>query len=355
MNIRQQLEEQEMKILAPYSLKNKFSAGRKISEKGSEKDEYRLDFARDRDRIIHTKAFRRLKGKTQVFVAHHGDHFRSRLSHSLEVAQIARTLARIFRVNEDVVEAVALAHDLGHTPFGHAGQDILAKKIKENFPETGETFEHNAQSRRILETLEPQDLCEETLLCLYKHPSKQEKTELKKTGKFFPQNFIEGQIVDCSDEIAYLCADLEDGLRAGILQQGDFNFVPENAIDFFVRDIADQGLKKLKITQNNKEIFTHPGDIRNFSEEILEYSPEVLTIKTRLKKDLFKKMYHHPIVLEQTNKGEKIISEIFDFLMKNPEKIPANFTGKSFEQIKDFISGMTDKFAENFWEEIQER
>jgi len=348
LNIRQQLEEQEDKILASYSLKNKFSKGRSSGKK----DKYRLDFARDRDRIIHTKAFRRLKGKTQVFVAHHGDHFRSRLSHSLEVAQIARTFARIFRVNEDVVEAVALAHDLGHTPFGHAGQEILAKKIRKFFPETGKTFEHNAQSRRILEVLEPQNLCEETLLCLYKHPTNKEKHALEISGKLFPQNFLEGQIVDCADEIAYLCADLEDGLRAGILEKNDFDFVPENSIDFFVRDIAEQGLKKLEKIQQNSEKCTSPDDIRNFPEEILKYSSEVLKIKTRLKKDLFTKMYHHPVVLVQTKKGEKIISEIFDFLLQNPEKIPANFTKISPEisqQICDFISGMTDQFAENFW------
>ncbi len=336
VSIRHQLEENEEKFLALYALKNKNSQGRIFPEK-TEKDPFRLDFARDRDRVIHTKAFRRLKGKTQVFVAHHGDHFRSRLTHSLEVAQIARTFARIFRVNEDVVEAVALAHDLGHTPFGHAGQDILAQKMKETF---GETFEHNAQSRRILEVLEPKNLCRETLMCLYKHPTKQERAE----KNLAPHNFLEGQIVDSADEIAYICHDLEDGLRAGILEEKDFDFVPQNPIDFFVSDIATQGLMKLK-----KESFSHPDEIRNFSEEILQFSPKAEEIKTKLRKLLFQKMYHHPMVLEQTKKGETILSEIFDFLLKNKEYIPENSEGTESENIKDFIAGMTDQFAENFW------
>ena len=336
-SIRETLENHEDSFLAPYALKNKYSLGRKTPEK---KDNFRLDFARDRDRIVHTKAFRRLKGKTQVFVAHYGDHFRSRLSHSLEVAQIARTLARIFRVNEDVVEAVALAHDLGHTPFGHAGQEILAKKMRK----FSGTFEHNAQSRRILETLEPKNLCKETLICLYKHPTKKEIQE----KNLAPHNFLEGQIVDCADEIAYLCADLEDGMRGGILEKSDFDFVPENCIDFLVQDIATQGLKKL---ERLSPLLTSPDDIRNFSEEILSYSPEAFAIKKKLKKELFQKMYHHEVVLEQTRKGEKIIAELFDFLVINPHHIPENFSGEISEQIRDFISGMTDTFAENFWKE----
>lgn len=336
-SIREQLEANEEKFLAPYALKNIFSQGRPLPEDPEKKDPFRLDFARDRDRIIHTKAFRRLKGKTQVFVAHHGDHFRSRLTHSLEVAQIARTLARIFRVNEDVVEAVALAHDLGHTPFGHAGQSILDKKMRKEF---SEGFEHNAQSRRILETIEPQNLSKEILMCLYKHPTQKEREE----NNLFPHNFLEGQIVDTADEIAYMCHDLEDGLRAEILQKKDFNFVPHNIINTLVSDIAEQGLKKIK-----KENFHSPEEIQKFSKEILQYSPLILEIKTKLKSTLFTKMYHHPIVLEQTHKGEKILSEIFDFLVKNPQTIPENFSGKKSDNIKDFIAGMTDQFAENFW------
>jgi dGTPase len=347
-SIREKLEEDEGVFLAPYSLKNKNSVGRNTPEK---KDDFRLDFARDRDRIIHTKAFRRLKGKTQVFVAHHGDHFRSRLTHSLEVAQIARTFARIFRVNEDVVEAVALAHDLGHTPFGHAGQDILNAKMNP----FGERFEHNAQSRRILEILEPQNLCQETLLCLFKHPTAQEKKELeKKVGKIFPQNFLEAQIVDASDEIAYLCADLQDGLRSGIVEKSDFDFVPENFIDVLVKDLATQTLKNIA---EKKERLTSAESIRSLSDPILQYSPSIYAIKVQLKKMLFQKMYTHPIVLEQTQKGEKIISEIFDFFLEHPQKLqdfysPAQTPSEKPEIfIKDFIAGMTDSFATIFWEE----
>lgn len=335
MTIRQQLEAQEEKILAPYALKNNVSKGRKTPEK---KDEYRLEYTRDRDRILHTKAFRRLKGKTQVFVAHYGDHYRSRLTHSLEVAQIARTLARIFRANEDVVEAVALAHDLGHTPFGHAGQEILAKKLQP----FGERFEHNAQSRRILETLEPKNLTREVLSCLCKHPTNAEKEEYNLS----PQNFLEGQIVDIADSIAYTCHDLQDGLSSGILDPKDFDFVPKNMLDAMVTDIAEQGIQTLGK-------FFSPQEIRNHESGILQFSPKFFPVQKKLKDLLFKKMYHHPMVLEQTSRGEKILAEIFDFLSQNPQKIPTNFEVSSpvYIRIRDFIAGMTDSFAEKFWKE----
>lgn len=335
-NIREQLEEQECITLAPYALKSKQSAGRATSE---EKDEYRLEFARDRDRVIHTKAFRRLKGKTQVFVAHYGDHYRSRLTHSLEVAQIARTLARIFRANEDLVEAVALAHDLGHTPFGHAGQEALAKKMRK----FDESFEHNAQSRRILETLESKNLCKETLQCLCKHPTAQEKKEYH----LAPQNFLEGQIVDIADFIAYTCHDLQDGLHSGFLDPQDFSFVPDNILDAMVQDVARHGLLRLVD-------FTSPEEIRQYETGILTFSPEFTDLSSRLRTLLFEKLYKHPLVQKQTDKGEKVISDIFDSLMVSPQYIPSDFESSAplHVRVRDFIAGMTDDFAMQFLENI---
>lgn len=333
------LENQEDIILAPYALKNKYSKGR---AKDETPDIYRLDFARDRDRIIHTKAFRRLKGKTQVFVSYFHDHYRSRLTHTLEVAQIARTLARIFKANEDICEAVALAHDLGHTPFGHAGQDILNAKLKP----FGEQFEHNEQSRRILEELEPQNLCAETLQCLCKHPSKEDTKQylLEK------QNYLEGQIVDIADAIAYCAADLQDGLSAGILKKQQWNWLPENPIDAMVQDIA---LFCVPIAHQ----FPTPDSIRQAKEPIIRFSQKFLPTFQKMKIQLLTQMYRNPIVIAQTEKGTQILSDIFDALMENASLMPEDFRSHDpyMVRIKDFIASMTDAFAEDFWNNISKK
>lgn len=333
MYLRTLQEEQELSMLAPYALKNADSKGRVHPEK---QDEYRLDFARDRDRILHTKAFRRLKGKTQVFVAHYGDHYRSRLTHSLEVAQVARTIARVLRLNEDIVEAVALAHDLGHTPFGHAGQDILDKKMKQ----VGLCFEHNAQSRRILETLEPKNLCIETLQCLCKHPTRSEKKEYNLSE----QNYAEGQVVDIADFIAYTCHDVQDSVASGILSSRDFSYLPSNLLDTLIRDIASQGYRIL-------EPYTNAEEIRTRSKGIFCFSESITPVIKQLKKDFQEKLYSHPLVEEQRIRGEKIISEIFDFLSAYPKHLPESFEPTQAKEIRirDFIAGMTDSFAEEFW------
>ncbi len=333
---REQQEQQENDILAPYALKNVLSQGRLEKEP---KDEYRLDFARDRDRIIHTKAFRRLKGKTQVFVSGFGDHYRSRLTHSLEVAQIARTIARIFRANEDMVEAVALAHDLGHTPFGHAGQELLAKKLKP----FGKHFEHNAQSRRILEVLEPKNLCIETLQCLCKHPTHQEKNEYQLAH----QNYLEGQIVDLADAMAYSSADLQDGLASGLLTKEDWGFVPENLIQKMVEDLANTALPRLANVSS-------PDEIRFFPTPIIQFSEGFRAVFFQLKQQLMEKLYRHPMVLEQTNQGTQILSDLFDRFIASPELIPPTFepAEPTLLRVTDFVAGMTDDFARENWEKI---
>lgn len=333
MNLRTLQEEQEMITLAPYALKNSASKGRCLLE---DKDEYRLDFARDRDRVLHTKAFRRLKGKTQVFVAHYGDHYRSRLTHSLEVAQVARTIARVLRLNEDIVEAVALAHDLGHTPFGHAGQDILDKKMKQ----VGSSFEHNAQSRRILEILEPKNLCIETLQCLCKHPTDSEKKEYN----LLEQNYAEGQVVDVADFIAYTCHDVQDSMDSGILSSLDFSYIPSNLLDTLICDITTQGAQVL-------ESYTNAEEIRLRTEGVFYFSDKINPLVKQLKKDFQEKLYCHPLVQAQSARGEKIISEIFDFLYTEPSYIPELFEPTEAKEIRirDFIAGMTDTFAEQFW------
>ncbi len=209
------LQKSQDSHLAPYAQKNSNSQGRKYREK---KDPLRLPFQRDRDRIIHAKAFRRLHGKTQVFRALHGDHFRSRLTHTLEVSQIARDIARNLQLNEDLAEAIALAHDLGHTPFGHAGEEAL-NEIMQKF---GESFEHNRQSRRVVESIEQKypdfpglNLTYETLDGLIKHRTPYDKGELG-------QSSLEAQIVNIADSIAYNAHDVDDGLRGNIIHINQF-------------------------------------------------------------------------------------------------------------------------------------
>lgn len=335
-SIYKTLEIQENDILANYALKNSESLGR---EKKEIKDLYRLEFARDRDRIIHTKAFRRLKGKTQVFVSDYGDHYRSRLTHSLEVAQIARTLARVLKANEDVVEAVSLAHDLGHTPFGHAGQDMLNKKMKS----FGESFEHNVQSRRIVEVLEPQNLSKEILQCLCKHPNKKDKI----LYDLYPQNFLEGQIVDIADFIAYTAHDLQDGIASELLDKKDkfLESLPKNILDKMVCDVIEESCRNLKKISSVQEV-------REQKNKIICFSQNLKPLTEQIQKYLFTHLYYNPVVLEQTKKGEKIISDIFDFLLENEKYIPLHFdiSEPVHMRIKDFIAGMTDNFAENFLE-----
>ena len=215
---REAIEEREKKTLASYAVKSAESRGRTHPEP---EDPYRACFQRDRDRVIHCKAFRRLKGKTQVFVAHYGDHYRSRLAHSMEVAQLSRDLARTLNLNEDLAETIGLAHDLGHTPFGHAGQDAMNDMMKEY----GRGFEHNEQSRRVVEFLESKkpdyrglNLSFEVLDGLIKHRTTYDQPTAPDT--LMPS--LEAQIVNLADEIAYQNHDIDDGLRSGILSFADF-------------------------------------------------------------------------------------------------------------------------------------
>ncbi len=357
---RSQLEQQEEKTLASFAIKNTDSQGRDHQE---QQDDFRLDFQRDRDRILHSKAFRRLKGKTQVFVAHHGDHFRSRLSHTLEVAQIARSLARNLALNEDLAETIALAHDLGHTPFGHAGE----KAMNEIMQKFNSEFEHNNQSRRVVEFLEDKNpnykglnLTYETREGLQKHRTPYDLVDSNLTQ----QSFLEAQIVDLADEIAYQNHDTDDGLNAHIISKNDFQkldiykltlqthqiynakFTISNMIDLMVRDALNQikkNLEKIKPKTAN--------DIRQAFQKIADFSPEIKKANNQLRKFLFTNFYQNPIVFEQSNKGEEIVKQLFDFYFDCPQRLPNKYQDKiqSGERkeivIKDFIAGMTDDYV----------
>ena len=306
-NIRENLEEREITYLSEFATKSKNSRGRKIQE---EECPLRTCFQRDRDRIIHSKAFRRLKHKTQVFLSPFDDHFRTRLTHTLEVAQIGRTIARALCLNEDLVEAIALGHDLGHTPFGHCGEGVLNEIVKGG-------FHHNIQSVRVVEILERLNLCSETIDGILTH-----------TWGFEPKT-LEGQTVQLADKIAYINHDIEDSIRAGIISESD---LPKDCIDYF-SSIQSKRLNKM-ITEIIKN---------SIGKSSVTMSEEAWGYTTKLREWMFSNVYmDSPAKLEE-NKARNVIKELFYVYcdkLKNvcePNRIERVVT--------DYISGMTDRYA----------
>ncbi len=349
----------------------------------------RTDFQRDRDRIIHSTAFRRLKHKTQVFVNTSGDHFRTRITHSLEVAQIARTLSKFFNLNEDLCETLSLAHDLGHTPFGHAGEEALNNCMKKFGG-----FDHNIQTLRIILFLENRyyefkglNLTFETLDGLLKHngPIKNNKKYNKILGKNYFKNKInfslspslEAQIASISDDIAYNSHDLEDGLKSNLFKLKDLESIPilktiilkhkkkikNYSIDLIIRqiirDIINEMVRDIILTTQknikNKKIKTL-SDVYNSKYPIVCFSKNMKLFDKRIKSFLRKKMYYHKNVKINTNQGKKIISKLFKSIRKNPKRyINVSKYDKSniLRSICDFIAGMTDRYAINLYKKIK--
>jgi dGTPase len=367
---RQQLEQEEANRLAPYASKNINSKGRDYPES---KDEFRLDFQRDRDRILHSKAFRRLKGKTQVFVSHFGDHFRSRLTHSLEVAQISRSLARGLNVNEDLAECIALAHDLGHTPFGHAGEEAMNELLHRH----GMEFEHNAQSRRIVEILEKKsslhdglNLTYEVREGLWKHRTIYDRQNHNLTE----QAFLEAQIVDLADEIAFQNHDIDDGLRSKLIdinemnklelwkmaksradhnknEQYEINQTISNLIKIMIEDVIQKTAKELKSLSP-----TSADDIRNAHTKCVSFSDEIAEHNHHLRHFLMNRFYKNPLVKGQCDQGKSTIKKLFFHYYSNPETLPKHYQNPDQDiiiNIKDFIAGMTDNFALNTLNQIE--
>jgi dGTPase len=348
------------------------SLGREYLEK---KSPLRNDFQRDRDRIIHSSAFRRLMYKTQVFVNHEGDMFRTRLTHSLEVSQISRGVARSLELNEDLSETIALAHDLGHTPFGHAGQDALNQCMKSHGG-----FEHNYQSLRVVDKLEKRyvnfsglNLTFESREGILKHCSKKNASSLGKVGERFlnkTQPSLEAQIVDIADSIAYNIHDLEDGYRSGILtisklKQLDFfaenfNYLKNNLdlnevsekvgvyetlrhmMFLLINDVTSRS-RELISESNIKtidEVRNHKTTLINLSESLQKYINECkIFLRTNL--------YEHPRVHKMTSNAQKVIVDLFKYYNDNFETIPDHYKihEKKYRSIADFLSGMTDRFA----------
>ena len=362
------------------------SKGRFFKEK---KTHLRSDFQRDRDRIIHSTAFRRLKHKTQVFVNTTGDHFRTRITHSLEVAQIARTLSKFFNLNEDLCETLSLAHDLGHTPFGHAGEEALNDCMKKFGG-----FDHNIQTLRTILFLENRyyefkglNLTLETLDGLIKHngPIK----DLKKYKKILEVNYfknkikfslspsLEAQIASISDDIAYNSHDLEDGLKSNLFRLGDLKYIPilnkiiikhqkkiknyslDLVIRQIVREIINEMVKDLILTtQKNikKNKIKNLNDVLKSKYPLVTFSNNMQKFDKKIKNFLRKKMYYHKNVKSNTNYGKKIIKKLFLSIKKNPDKyINVSKYDKSnvARSICDFIAGMTDRYAINLYNKIK--
>ena len=362
------------------------SKGRFFNEK---KTHLRSDFQRDRDRIIHSTAFRRLKHKTQVFVNTSGDHFRTRITHSLEVAQIARTLSKFFNLNEDLCETLSLAHDLGHTPFGHAGEEALNICMK-NYG----GFDHNIQTIRIILFLENRyyefnglNLTFETLDGLLKHngPIKNLKKYNKIIGrnhfknkiKFSLSPSLEAQIASISDDIAYNSHDLEDGLKSNLFKLRDLENIhilekiinkhkkkiKKFSIDLIIRqvirEIINEMVKDIILTtQNNikKRKIQNLNDVYKSKYPIVTFSKKMQVFDKQIKKFLRKKMYFHKSVESNTKQGKKIINKLFFSIKNNPGRYinVSKYDKSNIERsICDFIAGMTDRYAINLYNKIK--
>jgi dGTPase len=312
------VREQEESWLSPLAVRSYDTRGRAYDEE----DECRLrtPFQRDRDRIVHSKAFRRLKHKTQVFIDPKGDHYRTRLTHTLETAGISRTVARALRLNEDLTEAVALGHDLGHPPFGHTGEEVLDEILYERF---GRRFRHNEQSLRVVELLERDgrglNLTAEVCDGILHH-----------TGPSEPGT-LEGKIVRVVDRVAYINHDIDDALRAGLLVHDE---LPLEDIEL----LGDRGSRRIDtLVHDLVEASSAAGDIVQ--------SGEIGHAMLNLRSFMFERVYLGPAADEQRTTAAETLRRIFDYLLEHPEELPETRPAELHERVTDYVSGMTDRFA----------
>ncbi len=313
MDIRQRLEERE-DTLSPYAMKSRLSRGRMVEE---EPCSMRTCFQRDRDRILHSKSFRRLKHKTQVFITPLGDHFVTRLTHTLEVSQIARSIARSLNLNEDLAEAISLGHDLGHTPFGHVGEEVLDELLPFG-------FRHSEQSLRVVDVLENLNLTYEVREGILKH-SKGRKRILE-----WPNDIstLEGEICRLSDVIAYLNHDVDDAIRAGIITPSD---------------LPSEATHTLGISRSQR-INTFVKDIIfSSSAGKLDMSPPVLEAANLLHEFLFQRVYSVSANCTEAHRSRRILRLLYQYFNSHPEKLPPGYQGE--EGTVDYIAGMTDQYA----------
>jgi len=327
MNIRERQEKTEHMILSPYASFSDNSRGR---DRVEEPCEIRTIYQRDRDRIIHCKAFRRLKHKTQVFLAPEGDHYRTRLTHTLEVAQIARTIARALRLNEDLTEAIALGHDLGHTPFGHAGERVLNSICPLGFA-------HYRQSVRVVEFLEKDgkglNLTWEVRDGILNH---------RTSGS---PSTLEGKVVRLSDKIAYINHDIDDAIRAGIFSEEDIPLEYTSVLGSSTKERLNTLINDIVINSQDKD-------------DIL-MSERVSLAMQELRQHMFQSLYLSPIAKSEEEKADKLITELYNYYIENLDKLPANykrfiteFNQKSEQVVCDYIAGMSDQYSIMKFQEI---
>ena len=321
---RERLMKNEELLLSAYATRSADSKGRAVYEKPCD---FRTDFQRDRDRIIHCNAFRRLKHKTQVFLIPHSDHYRTRLTHTLEVSQISRTVARALGLNEDLTEAVALGHDLGHTPFGHDGERVLNELLPGGFA-------HNEQSRRVVEFIEKDgrglNLTAEVIDGIVGH-----------TGKAAMPTTREGMVVRFCDKIAYINHDIEDAIRGGVITQNDLPAFP-------VRVLGET--KSQRITTLVRSLVENSG-------EQVRMDADVQKAHDELRAFMFERVYRAAPTVAEKDKAGHIIEYLFRYFMDNPEKMPELYLSLAERfglptAVGDFISGMTDDYAVNYFKEL---
>ena len=363
---REQIEADENSLLAPYACKSAESLGRTHREG---RHPYRTDFQRDRARIIHSAAFRRLDGKTQVFLNGTGDHYRTRLTHTIEVASIARTIARALSLNEDLAEAIALAHDLGHSPFGHAGEEALDRLMHSHGG-----FDHNAQSLRIVTLLESKyprhpglNLTYEVIEGLQKHNASYTAPD----GSTYHSPSLEAQVADFADEITYSSHDLDDGLDSGLLDPDALDAIPLWAE---ARMLAEREFRKLDPTERRgyiircvvnhevEDLVIHSAraiqsaklrsvnDVRKQKRRLIQFSPETRKNNAALRKHLFANLYHNPEVAEANQRGCFMLEDLFNRYLETPSLIGRKAARRIKKEglhrsIADYLSGMTDRYC----------
>ena len=380
IRLRLQLEREERKLLASYAAKSADSKGRVYKES---EHPYRTAYQRDRDRIIHSSAFRRLEYKTQVFVNHEGDYYRTRLTHSLEASQIARVIASALRLNADLVETITLAHDLGHTPFGHAGEDELEGLMKDHGG-----FDHNLQSLRIVDFLEENypsfrglNLTYESRVGLFKHPELALEAERRGMGKFekFRSPILESQVVDIADEIAYDNHDIDDGLASGLITEAELDKIglwrqakkiahpsastkPQIRRYQVIRTLINLEVTDLlRRSQTNiqKSGIRTPKDAMVLEKFTISFSAGLWKQREELRQFLKNRLYRHYRVVRMTDKARRFIRALFEVYLSRPEQLPPGSqkrlkTEGPHRVICDYIAGMTDRYAQDEYKKFFE-
>jgi dGTPase len=367
---RQELEQFERQFLAPYAQFSGDSRGRQHDEPPPV---WRTQYQRDRDRVIHSRAFRRLEYKTQVFLNGSGDHLRTRLTHTIEVAAVARNISSALRLNTDLAETIALAHDLGHSPFGHKGETVLARLMKHHGG-----FEHNLHSLRIVEELEEKypsfpglNLSWEVLEGLAKHQTAFDRPGAKK-GSVARHPSMEAQIANLSDEITYYSHDLDDGLDSGLLSENHLArhvrvwaqaarrvknehgvlpdecrryFIIRTIIDLQIRDVVETSERLIQAAN-----VLSADDVRRFPQALIQYSPERRRLNRELRKYLYKHLYYNPVVHRPNQRAVKMLKKLFEYFLAHPKKI-GDSSQRRLKKIGlhravcDYLAGMTDRYV----------